>query len=187
MIIPQLNTDASMYEADATYTGWFLSLLAREPELSHILGVPRNGVPRLMLIRLGDRGALKVSPVSGLIVGVEFFGIKLNGIEILSDPMPDPQKQGAVTIPLEFPYDPVIYETGTGEAASREAGFRQIGYRAAASRGGSVFRIQLFRGGPAESYLRIADCALIGLSATGALVEFWLDQVQMPASPNRVS
>jgi hypothetical protein len=98
--------------------------------------------------------------------------------------MPDPQEYGGIIIPVELPYDPMIYELGTGEVACREAGFRQIGYRTAAARGGSTFRIQLFRGGMAESYLRIADCAVVGLSHKGALVEFWLDQVRTPVSPD---
>ncbi len=184
MILPTINPDGSILKASATYTGWFLSLLAQEPDLSRVLQVPARMEPRLMLIRLGDRGAIKVSPVDGRIVGVEFFGVRLNAIEILQDSMPEAQDQGAVTIPLELPYDPIIYEMGNGEVACREAAFRQIGYRVAAARGGHMFRVQLFRGGPAESYLRIASCAVIGLSQKGALVEFWLDQVEIPASPD---
>jgi len=184
MIIPTLKRDASILRARVTYTGWFLSMITLEPDLSRILRVPQNGVPRLMLVRLGDRGALKVSPLDGRLVGIEFFGIRLNGVEVLTEPMPDPETHGGVTIPLELPYDPIIYETGSGEVPCHEASFRQIGYRTAAARGGGIFRIQLFRGGPVESYMRIADCAVVGLSQQGALVEFWLDQVEIPASPD---
>jgi hypothetical protein len=87
-------------------------------------------------------------------------------------------------IPLNLPYHPMIYENGTGEVECREAGFRHIGYRVAATRSGERFRVQLFRAGPVEDYLRIANCLIIGLDGSGALSEVWLENVQPSRTPH---
>lgn len=181
MILVKVDQGAPPLEGENIYTGWFLTYLTHDLILREALGINTIGshaAERLMLIRVGDKGAFKVSPVSGRLVGFELFGVRTTNSEILSQPVPNVTRAGALTIPLALPYDPIIFEQGRGEAPSHEAGFRQIGYRVAATRTADLFRVQFFRGGPAERYLRVADCLIAGLSDEGALVELWLEQVQ---------
>src|SRR5574341_687638 len=179
MITVQTDTSIPPLEGENVYTGWFLTYETNGPLLRNALGISEatavKAEPRLMLIRVGDKGAFKVSPVTGRVLGFELFGVRITGSDILDDPAPRPRQSGALTIPLHHPYHPAIFEQGRGEAPCREPGFRQIGYRMAASRTADRFRVQFFRSGPTELYRRVANCLIAGLDEHGSLAESWLD------------
>ncbi len=182
MIVVKVEPRFPMLDGQAIYTGWFLALSPPYgPALRAALEIAPEAMeatPRLMPIRVGDKGTFRVSPVDGRVLGLDLFGVRLTAIDILDAPTPGAPIQGGIAIPLHLPYDPVIFEQGAGEVESREVGFRHVGYRVAATRQADRFRVQFARGGPAERYVRIATCAVAGLSDESALVEVWLENVQ---------
>lgn len=189
MITLQINHQAGVVKGSSIYTGWFLSFDVDESLLESALGITSEmkslgAVPRLMLVRIGEKGAFKVSPISGKVLGIEFFGVRVTNSEILNTPTPKPHKSASLTVPLNLPYHPVIFEQGSGEVESLEAGFRHIGYKVAAGRGGDRFRVQLFRAGEVVEYLRIASSVVIGIDERGGLAEIWFDPVQPSSAPH---
>jgi hypothetical protein len=189
MVTPLITPQSEPLSGSNLYTGWFLTFGVDIPVLVRELGITSDltalgAVPRLMLIRLGEKGAFKVSPITGKVLGFELFGVRLMNNEMLSTPTPKALQAAAMTIPLKLPFHPVIFEQGTGEVECLEPAFRHIGYKIAASRTGDRFRVSLFRAGPAEHYLRIGTCITIGLDEAGALSEIWLDGVQHSSSPH---
>src|SRR5947207_2335815 len=103
MVLPQIDTTAPMLEGKNEYTGWFLTFAVDEAAARRELGInnEQEAKPRLMLLRLGDRGAFKVSPVTGKVLGFELFGIRLMSSEILRDPTPRAAKAAALSFPLK--------------------------------------------------------------------------------------
>jgi hypothetical protein len=186
MVLPQIKSSLPALPGRNEYTGWFLTFSVDDDTLRQELGIDATpeAAPRLMLVRLGDKGAFKVSPVTGKVLGFELFGVRLTSMEVLHDPMPRATSGAAMMIPLDLPYHPMIFEQGTGEVECREPGFRHIGYRVAATRSGERFRVQLFRAGPVEDYLQIASGLLVGLDQAGILSEVWLDNVQPSRTPH---
>jgi hypothetical protein len=186
MVLPNIKSSSPMLQGRNEYTGWFLTFSVSDGTLRRELAIEGtlDAAPRLMLIRLGDKGAFKVSPVTGKLLGFELFGVRLTAMEVLRNPSPHTTSEAAMMVPLNLPYHPMIFEHGTGEVECREPGFRHIGYRVAATRSGDRFRVQLFRAGPVEDYLRIATGVIVGLDASGTLSEVWLENVQPSRTPH---
>lgn len=182
MIEARIDTSVPALEGENVYTGWFLTYATHKQMLRDVLDTGGSGStqtePRLMFIRVGDKGAFKVSPVNGRLLGFELFGVRITGGDILREEAPEPTRSGALVIPLQNPYQPVVFEQGSGEVPCQEVGFRQIGYRVAAARTGHLFRVQFFRGGPAVSFFRIADCLTAGFGEGNVLAELWLENVR---------
>lgn len=189
MVIPNIDRSQPALSGSNIYTGWFLTFGVDETTLWDELGISRENelsgaAPRLMLIRLGDKGAFKVSPVTGKILGFEIFGVRPTNNDILRDPVPKPTGEAALYIPLHLPYHPMIFAQDTGEVECREKGFRHIGYRVAGTRTGDRFRVQLFRAGSTRERVRIATDVIVGIDDEGAISDIWLDRVQHAQQPD---
>jgi len=186
MVMPQIDSTAPALHGRNVYTGWFLTFGVDDETLRKELAI--NGTPetspRLMLIRLGDKGAFKVSPVTGKVLGVELFGVRLQSSEILREQPPRTRNQAAMTIPLKLPYHPIIFEQANGEVESREAGFRHIGYKVATTRSADRFRVQLFRAGDVDRYFRISNSLIVGLDEEDVLAELWFEDVEPARVPD---
>src|SRR5687768_13567813 len=102
MVLPQIKSSLPALLGRNEYTGWFLTFSVDDHTLRHELSIDAtpDAAPRLMLVRLGDKGAFKVSPVTGKVLGFELFGVRLTSMEVLHDPMPRAISEAAMIIPL---------------------------------------------------------------------------------------
>ncbi len=173
------------------YSGWFLTLQVHEMPLRRALGLPpadpesgEGPIPRLLSLGVGERGVFHVSPINGWLLGFELYGVSRHSGELLQSGVPPTSRSGALCLPLAHPFGEWVFSAGSGPIEGTEAGYRSIGYRVAVSRGADVFRIQFFRAGPAERYVRIASCAVAGISEQGGLSEIWLHDAVLTGHPD---